>query len=115
MDFTSTIYPRDAICIDADRIAPVIADPTHIPDSFAAVPTIDTGEVYRPDAPALYCHRSRLHESEANITGLTDPPTSFHLGLVTAEKTLGKKRPRVHIAANVIPRSLRSLRSGWFA
>lgn len=58
MDETATIHRRGAVCIEADRIAAVVADPTHVPEAFAGLSPIDTGGTIYPGLIELHNHLS---------------------------------------------------------
>ncbi len=58
MDKKTTIHARGAVCIEADRIAAVVADPAHVPDNFAAVVPVDTGGTIYPGLIELHNHLS---------------------------------------------------------
>lgn len=58
MDKKSTVHARGAVCIEADRITAVVADPAHVPDDFAAVVPVDTGGTIYPGLIELHNHLS---------------------------------------------------------
>lgn len=58
MDENATIHARGAVCIEADRIVAVVADPAHVPDAFSAVTAIDTGGTIYPGLIELHNHLS---------------------------------------------------------
>ena len=58
MDTKRTVHARGAVCIDADRIAAVVADPAHVPDAFAGIAAIDTGGTIFPGLIELHNHLS---------------------------------------------------------
>lgn len=58
MDAQSTVHARGAVCIEADRIAAVVADPAHVPDAFAAIAPVDTAGTIYPGLIELHNHLS---------------------------------------------------------
>ncbi|MER9593944.1 amidohydrolase family protein [Mesorhizobium sp. M0244] len=58
MDAQGTVYPRGAVCIEADRIAAVVADPAHVPEPFAGMMAIETGGTLYPGLIELHNHLS---------------------------------------------------------
>lgn len=58
MDAKGTVHARGAVCIEADRIAAVVADPAHVPDDFAAVIPVDTAGTIYPGLIELHNHLS---------------------------------------------------------
>ena len=38
----ATIYTRGAICVEADRMATVVADPSHESEAFAEIAAVET-------------------------------------------------------------------------
>ncbi|MBY3031161.1 amidohydrolase family protein [Rhizobium leguminosarum] len=58
MDGNGTVHLRGAVCIEADRIAAVVADPAHLPDAFAGFPPLETGGTIYPGLIELHNHLS---------------------------------------------------------
>jgi cytosine/adenosine deaminase-related metal-dependent hydrolase len=58
MDAKGTVHARGAVCIEADRIAAVVADPAHVPDTFSGITAVDTGGTIYPGLIELHNHLS---------------------------------------------------------
>lgn len=58
LDAKGTVHARGAVCIEADRIAAVVADPAHVPDAFAGITVVDTGGTIYPGLIELHNHLS---------------------------------------------------------
>lgn len=58
MDAKGTVHACGAVCIEADRIAAVVADPAHVPEPFDSVAPVETGGTIYPGLIELHNHLS---------------------------------------------------------
>lgn len=58
MDAKGTVHTRGAICIEADRIAAVVANPAHVPDAFTGIAAVETRGTIFPGLIELHNHLS---------------------------------------------------------
>jgi cytosine/adenosine deaminase-related metal-dependent hydrolase len=58
MDVKGTVHARGAVCIEADRIVAVVADPTHVPAAFAEIAPVETDGTIYPGLIELHNHLS---------------------------------------------------------